>query len=142
VVEHKGQACEKESVMNTAEDVIQRHAQAINQRDLASYLETMNFPFTYQNYNGVALTVDKASDCGVGAPLPWAIILKTDPHWHHTDVDFMEEVARSPSSVVFKVGLSRVDDKGDAYGRYQAIWIATCQQGHWGVQFRHNLGVR
>ena len=102
----------------------------------------MNFPFTYQSYHGVALTIEKAADCGVDAPLPWAIILKTDPHWHHTDLDFMEEVARSPSSVVFKVGLSRVDDKGDTYGRYQAIWIATCQQGHWGVQFRHNLGLR
>ena len=70
--------------MTTAEDVTQRHAQAINNRDLASYLETMNFPFTYQNYTGVALTVAKASDCGVDAPLPWDIILKTDPHWHHT----------------------------------------------------------
>jgi hypothetical protein len=128
--------------MTTAEDVTQRHAQAINNRDLTSYLETMNFPFTYQNYNGVALTLEKAADCGVDAPWPWDIILTTDPHWHHTDVDFMEEVARSPSSVVFKVGLSRVDDKGDAYGRYQAIWIATCQHGHWGVQFRHNLGLR
>ena len=128
--------------MTTAEDVIQRHAQAINNRDRTRYLETMNFPFTYQNYNGVALTVEKAADCGVEAPWPWDIILKTDPHWHHTDIDFMEEVARSPSSVVFKVGLSRVDDKGDAYGRYQAIWIATCQHGHWGVQFRHNLGLR
>jgi hypothetical protein len=62
--------------MTTAEDVTQRHAQAINNRDLASYLETMNFPFTYHNYNGVALTVEKASDCGVDAPLPWDITLK------------------------------------------------------------------
>ena len=82
--------------MTTAADVTQRHAQAINHRDLASYRETMHFPFTYHNYTGVALTVEKVSDCGVDAPLPWDIILKTDPHWHHTDVDFMEEVARSP----------------------------------------------
>jgi hypothetical protein len=142
LVNQKGNACDKDSVMNTAEDVTQRHAQAINNRDLTSYLETMNFPFTYQNYNGVALTVEKASDCGVNAPLPWDIILKTDSNWHHTEFDFMEEVARSTSSVIFKVGFSRVDDKGDAYGRYQAIWIATCQHGHWGVQFRHNLGLR
>jgi hypothetical protein len=83
----------KERVMNTAEDVTQRHAQAINTRDRTSYLETMNFPFTYQNYTGVALTVEKALDCGVNAPWPWDIILKTDPNWHHTDFDFMEEVA-------------------------------------------------
>ena len=68
--------------MTTAEDVTQRHAQAINNRDRASYLATMNFPFTYQNYTGVALTVATAADCGVEAPWPWAIILTTDPHWH------------------------------------------------------------
>ena len=82
-------------------------------------------------------------DCGVDAPLPWDIILKTDQNWHHTDFDFMGGSGAIAIFVVFKVGFSRVDDKGDAYGRYQAIWIATYQHGHWGVQqFRHNLGLR
>lgn len=128
--------------MNAAEGVCERHAQTINDRDVEAYRQTMNFPFTYQNYNGVALTIEKAEDCGVAAPLPWEIILSTDPDWHHTDFDFMEEVARSESSAVFKVGFSRVDAGGHAYGYYHAIWIATCQNGRWGVQFRHNLGKR
>ncbi len=128
--------------MNTAEGVSERHAQTINDRDVEAYRQTMNFPFTYQNYNGVALTIEKAADCGVVALLPWEIILSTDSDWHHTDFDFMEEVARSESSVVFKVGFSRIDGAGRAYGYYHAIWIATCQNGRWGVQFRHNLGIR
>ena len=82
--------------MTAAADGTQRHAQAINNRDLARYLATMHFPFTYQNSNEVALPVAKASDCGVDAPLPWDIILKTDPHWHHTAVDFIEEVRTRP----------------------------------------------
>ncbi len=128
--------------MNTAEGVSERHAQTINDRDVEAYRQTMNFPFTYQNYNGVALTIEKAEDCGVVAPLPWDIILSTDSDWHHTDFDFMEEVARSASSAVFRVGFSRVDAAGHPYGNYHAIWIATCQNGRWGVQFRHNLGKR
>ncbi|PON14880.1 hypothetical protein C2W62_26730 [Candidatus Entotheonella serta] len=130
------------SDINTAEGVSQRHAQTINERDVEAYCQTMNFPFTYQNYNGVALTLEAVEEVGVTAPLPWDIILGTDPNWHHTDFDFMEEVARSASSVVFKVGFSRVDATGHAYGSYHAIWIATCQNGRWGVQFRHNLGLR
>ena len=42
--------------MNTAEAAVESHAEAINQRDVETYLASTNFPFTYQNYNGVALT--------------------------------------------------------------------------------------
>ena len=128
--------------MNTAESVLERHGQAINERDLETYRTTMNFPFTYQNDNGVALTVETAADSGASAQLPWNIILRSDPNWHHTTFDAVEEVVRSVSSAVFKVTFSRVDAVGRAYGTYQAIWIATSRDGHWGIQFRHNLGLR
>jgi len=101
----------------------------------------MNFPFTYQNYNGVALTMDVAADLQGGAPLPWEIILRTDPSWSHTVFTETEEVAASVSSVVYRLEFSRVDRSGVASPRYQAIWIATNRGGHWGVQFRHNLGL-
>lgn len=52
-----------------------------------------------------------------------------------------EEVASSISSVVYRLEFSRVDSSGVASPRYQAIWIATNQDGHWGVQLRHNLGL-
>ena len=42
--------------MHEAQVALERHARTINDRDLAAYRETMNYPFTYQNYNGVALT--------------------------------------------------------------------------------------
>ena len=126
--------------MNTAKAVMEEHARAISERDVEAYRRTMNFPFTYQNYNGVALTIEKAADVGASARLPWEIILSTDPNWHHTELEFLEEVARSESSAVFKVGFCRVDASGHAYASYHAIWIATCRNGRWGVQFRHNLG--
>ncbi len=128
--------------MDAAREVMERHGDAINARDVKAYRQTMNFPFTYQNYNGVALTIDNAAACGVSAPLPWEIIVSTDPDWHHTTFDNVEEVARSVSSVVCKVEFSRIDVSGHAYGSYHAIWIATCQNDRWGVQFRHNLELR
>ena len=126
--------------MDHARDAIERHADAINDRDADAYRQTMNFPFTYQNYNGVALTIERAADCGVTAPLPWEIILRTDPDWLRTEFDAIEEVARSKSSTVFKVSFRRIDKSGASDGGYQAIWIATCKDDRWSVQFRHNLG--
>jgi len=128
--------------MNEAQTALERHAQAINERDLETYRGTMNYPFTYQNYNGVALTIDSSSEIGVTAQPPWDIILQTDPDWLRTEFDEIEELARSVSSVVFKVGFRRLDTSGNDDGSYQAIWIVTQQQGHWGVQFRHNLGTQ
>lgn len=126
--------------MNEAQIALERHAQTINDRDLEAYRRSMNYPFTYQNYNGVALTITDAAEVGVTAQPPWEIILQTDPYWLRTAFDHVEEVARSASSVVFKVHFRRLDRSGHDDGPYQAIWIVTCQQGHWGVQFRHNLG--
>ena len=102
--------------MDAAKEVMERHGDAINARDVEAYRRTMNFPFTYQNYNGVALTIDNAAECGVSAPLPWEIIMSTDPDWHHTTFDNVEDVARSVSSVVYKVEFSRVEVSGHAYG--------------------------
>ena len=79
-------------MMSAAKEASERHLHAINRRDVAEYRETMNFPFTYQNYNGVALTIEEALDVGGAARLPWEIITSTDPDWHHTDLDFLEEV--------------------------------------------------
>ena len=126
--------------MNAARAALERHAQAINARDVEAYRRATNFPFTYQNYDGVALTIASAADCGVTAPLPWEIILRAEPDWDHTEFDLVEEVARSASSVVYKLGFRRIDRSGRASSSSQAIWIVTCRQAHWGVQFRHNLG--
>jgi len=128
--------------MNAARSAAEQHGQAINDRDSDAYRRTMNFPFTYQNYNGVALTIDRPEDCGVAAPWPWDIILKTDPKWGRTEFDQIEEVASSVSSVVYKISFRRMDTSGRSDGVFQAIWIVTRQGDHWGVQFRHNLGSR
>jgi hypothetical protein len=130
----------RKKMMNTSKEAVEMHLRAISEQDLEAYRKTTNFPFTYQNYNGVALTVEKAADVGISARTPWEIILSTDPDWHRSDLELLEEVARSESSSVFKVGFCRVDASGHAYGSYMGIWIATCQNGRWGVQFRHNLG--
>lgn len=120
---------------------LKRHAKTINEKNLENYKETMVFPFTYQNYNGVALTIERPEDCGIIAPLPWDIIHKTDPNWSHTVFDEIEGIARSNSSAAFKVTFRRIDKNKIASEPYQAIWIAVRKNNRWGIQFRHNLGT-
>lgn len=119
---------------------IERHAETINARDLDAYRDTMHYPFTYQNYNGVALTIDNPQACGDTVAPPWEIILRTDPHWAESEFEVPVEVARSSSSVVYIVRFRRVDVGGMKSDSYQAIWIAVRKDDTWGIQFRHNLG--
>ena len=43
--------------MNTPKEAIRLHQKAINDRNIEEYIKTVVFPFTYQNYNGISITV-------------------------------------------------------------------------------------
>ena len=125
----------------SAEDAIYKHDNAINAKDELAYLNSVKFPFTYQNYNGVSITIENKEDYRTNYQMPWDIIKDTEPNWSHSEMDKIEEVARSNSSVVFKLLVRRINKSGNTDLVIQAIWIAVFSQDEWGVQFRHNLGT-
>ena len=47
---------------NTSEDIVYKHLNAINAQDKQGYLDSVKFPFTYQNYNGVSITIKDEED--------------------------------------------------------------------------------
>ena len=126
--------------MNNAEAAILEHHEAINKQDTDGYLETIKFPFTYQNFNGVALTAETLDDYKKRLEMPWEIIKRTEKEGAHSSLDLVEEIARSESSVVFKIAASRINTSGKTDITIHAIWIAVKTDGSWGIQFRHNLG--
>ena len=126
---------------NTSEDVLYKHHNAINTQDETEYLDSVKFPFTYQNYNGVSITIRDVEDYKVNYKMPWDIIKDTEENWSHTDMDNIEEVARSNSSVVYKLLMRRINQLGNTDLVIQVIWIAVFTKGKWGIQFRHNLGT-
>ena len=127
--------------MDDARLAVNAHHDAINKKDVDEYLETIKFPFTYQNYNGVSITIESADDYRENFDFPWSIIRRTEPNWSYSVMDNLEEVARSASSVVYKFDGSRISKRGDVDLKIQAIWIAVLTNQTWGVQFRHNIGV-
>ena len=125
----------------SALDIVHKHHNAINSQDEQEYLDTVKFPFTYQNYNGVSITIEDQEDYRANYQMPWEIIKDTEPNWSHTELDEVEEVARSNSSVVYKYLARRINKSGDIDLVIQAIWIAVYTRREWGIQFRHNLGT-
>ena len=126
---------------NNTEDIVYKHHNAINSQDERGYLNSVKFPFTYQNYNGISITTKTEEDYRINHRMPWEIIKETESNWSHSELDKMEEVARSNSSVVFKLLVRRINKSGNTDLVIQAIWIAVCTHGEWGIQFRHNLGT-
>ena len=130
----------KDRVMSEL-DIVHKHHNAINAQDEQEYLDSVNFPFTYQNYNTVSITIKDEEDYRTNYQMPWDIIKGTEPNWSHTELDEIEEVARSTSSLVFKLLARRINKSGNTGLVIQMIWIAVSAQGEWGIKFRHNLGT-
>ena len=126
---------------NTSEDLVYKHLNAINIQDEREYLDSVKFPFTYQNYNGVSITVKDEEDYKVNYKMPWRIIKDTEEDWSHTNIDKIKEIARSISSVVYKLLMRRINKSGNTDLVIEVIWIAVHTKGKWGIQFRHNLGT-
>lgn len=73
--------------MYNAQEIIQRHQDAFNERDFTKYIDTTVFPSTYQNYNGTAITVQNAEEYGSKFLAPWETVLATFPDWIETKHD-------------------------------------------------------
>ena len=127
--------------MMYALDVVHNHHNAINTQNERMYLDSVKFPFTYQNYNGVSITIENEEDYRENYQMPWDIIKDTEPNWAYTELDESVEIARSASSVVYKYLGRRINKSGNTDIIIQAIWIAVYTKNEWGIQFRHNLGT-
>ena len=109
---------------NTSENIVHKHHKAINSQDETGYLDTVKFPFTYQNYNGVSITIKDKEDYKINYKMPWNIIKETEENWSDTDMDKIEEVARSNSSVVYKLIMRRKNKSGITDLVIQVIWLS------------------
>ena len=126
--------------MYTAREVIQRHQDAINERDLAKYIDTTVFPFTYQNYNGTAITVEKPEEYGSLFPAPWEPVLAAFPDWGLTKHDAVAELVAGENSAVFKVVARWLTQDEKPHKPITAVWITVRKECKWGLQFRYNMG--
>lgn len=56
--------------------------------------------------------------------------------WHHTVVRKLEVVHTGDDKVHVAITNDRCHADGTVYNSFDTLWIATCVDGHWGIQFR------
>lgn len=56
--------------------------------------------------------------------------------WHHTVVRSLEIVHEGEVKVHIAITNDRCHADGTVYKSFETFWIATCLDGHWGIQFR------
>lgn len=56
--------------------------------------------------------------------------------WHHTAMKSIEVVHEGDDKVHLALVYDRCRADGSMYNRFDTLWIATLQDGHWGIQFR------
>lgn len=56
--------------------------------------------------------------------------------WHHTVIESLEVVHAVPDKVHLAITYARCQADDTVYDRFNSLWIATLQDGHWGIQFR------
>lgn len=56
--------------------------------------------------------------------------------WHHTVLHAIEVIHGAPTKVHMALTIHRCREDGSVYNTFDTLWIATCDDGHWGIQFR------
>jgi|TARA_Y100000310_G_scaffold295298_1_gene326491 hypothetical protein len=56
--------------------------------------------------------------------------------WHHTVVESADVIHDGEDKVHVAMTVTRRNAEGETYNQFNTLWIATLQDGHWGIQFR------
>ena len=56
--------------------------------------------------------------------------------WDHTVVRSLEIIQEGVDKVHIAITNDRCGADGTVYKSFETFWIATCVEGHWGIQFR------
>ncbi len=95
--------------------------------------DTLNYPHV-RFANGRFVTIDSGEDFAArserGAPI------LNEEGWHHTVLRSIEVVHGGEDKVHLALEIDRCHEDDTVYNQFDTLWIATCQDGHWGIQFR------
>lgn len=118
-----------------ARAAIDGYMRAFNARDVEGQRKACNFPLFALDPGGqVRLRAEKAGDLVTDFEA-----LQKREGWDHSTLDLAETVHVSEDKVHFRIVFSRHHKDGATYRTVPGIWIATRQNGHWGLQLQSNM---
>lgn len=109
---------------------------AFNAKDYESLAETLNYPHV-RLANARFFTFESSEQfieyCQNG------ITRLADEGWHHTVASDRHVIQSSDTKVHIAIHNDRCRENGSVYLRFDTFWIATLQDGHWGIKFRSSF---
>jgi len=117
-------------------EVIDAFIASFNAGDLAAHLATLNFPHVRIAGGRVSVWQDAAE---MGKALASDLPKRIEPDWHHSVFDSKEIIHTSAAKVHVAVQFTRYDQRGAKIATYQAVYVVTCLDGHWGIQARSSF---
>lgn len=106
---------------------------AFNAQDHERLAATMNYPH-----------IRLADDRYVIFETPEDFLVASQHHepylqkegWHHTELRSINAVHTGERKVHLALVIDRCHEDGTVYNQFDTLWIATLDDGHWGIQFR------
>lgn len=121
------------AVESAATDAARAFIAMFNAQDHHGLAGTLNYPhIRLANERFVTVTDAEAFARRSAANEPNL----TDEGWHHTVLHAIEVIHSSPTKVHMSLTIHRCHEDGTVYNTFDTLWIATCDNGHWGIQFR------
>ena len=125
-----------DQVAQAALATVDRYLAALNARDTAAIRDAFNFPHMRIGATGGLSRFEKPEDYDFGH-----FFRRTGPDgWHHTVWDKTEVVFATAGKAHVAVDFTRYREDGSVIGRYFSLYVVTCRDGHWGIQFGSGNG--
>ena len=113
--------------------VARAYMDAFNRGDISAQADTFNFPHI-RLAEGKFVVMETGDDYRkTGARIQ---ALLEEESWHHTVLESLEVIQEGPDKVHLVIENTRRRADDTIYNRFKTLWIATLQDGHWGIQFR------
>ncbi len=106
---------------------------AFNAQDFEALADTLNYPHVRLAL-GRFETIESRDAFVARAPAIAGQLQKEG--WHHTVLTAISVVHEGPDKVHLSLNYDRCREDGSVYNSFDTLWVATLQDGHWGIQFR------
>lgn len=121
------------SQVNPGVSAAQAFIDAFNAQDHEALARSLNYPHV-RLANGSFVTIESAEQFAALSARGKSRLEAEG--WHHTVMKSAEVVHRGEDKVHVALTVDRCHEDGSVYNQFDTLWIATCQDGHWGIQFR------
>lgn len=111
--------------------VLQDFMRTFNARDALAWAQVMNYPHVRLAGDQVIVWHNAADYAAANDLTPLA-----NTGWAYSRWDFIRPVQADATKVHFALQFTRYDAQDHAQQSFQALYVVTLQDGHWGVQSR------